>query len=418
MAKKKVELTREEMIDLLCNDIKKHQKREVVVRASEVYAPHMLRRPTLVADLDLAIGGGLPCGGITQIKGKDGAGKNALCYQIIGACQRTYQEDSAIAWCWLETPLDKRHAQLNGAFIPMSDEEIRQENLYRKNSDMGPLTKDQVRLLKRSRGLFMVVDQGNSSEKLDAIAELVQSNLFQIVVVDSIAAVLTKAREGTDLYDDPQQSSEARLLTEFQKKIWGAYSSPDIGKTNQTVLIVINQVRDNRSTNPGAPKTKSGGPWAIKHAKLLDIEISQGRRVYQTKTGKHTYAFKKDAGYEHVGKDVMWKVTKGKAGCHEGGQGEVIYFYKSGFNIYRNLVGACVSLGFITTHESKKQGDWFEIMKPGGELVTMEGGLAEAEQLVGTEDKLFDFLYHQVLISSKVPYLHKDEDEKPIEGDK
>lgn len=408
MAKKKTEITRAEMVDLLCEDIAKRQKREIVCKAEDVYAPHMLRRPTNIASLDFAIGGGLPCGGTTQIAGIDGAGKNALCYQIIGVSQRIYQEESRIVWCWMETPLDKRHAQLNGTFVPMSDEEIRQENLYLKNSRKPPLTADAIRLKKRIKGQFLVVDQGSSSDRLDAVADLVQSNLFQIVIVDSIASVLSQSRDETDLQYEAQQSSEARLLTEFQKKIWGAYNSPDIGRVNQTVVIVINQVRDNRNRRyPNSPETRVGGPRAIKHAKLLDIELSRGRNIYTTKTGKRTY--KKEKGYEHIGKDAVWKVTKGKAGCHEGGYGEVNYFYERGFNVFRDLVDACVLRGLITLHEGKQKGEWYEIVKPDGEVVEMEGGLMEAEKLVGTEDRLFNFLYHEVLISSGEPYLHKDE---------
>jgi len=328
----------------------KSEWRPFVRRADATLNPFRLRRPTGILSLDLAIAGGWPAGGISQIAGPESAGKNALANLTLAQCQKIHGEDSAIAWCCTEYDLDKLFAQMFGVIVPMSNGEIEIENEARKRSGEPRLTKDQVKQLQRSLGTFIVINTGSSAERLEAAQELVRSNDFQIVVIDSIAALLTDQVEETPLGQFAQQSSEATLVTNFQKKLWGAYGEPRHGDVNWTTILITNQVRDNRNAAAFGRKWTVGGARALKHGKLVDVwmykgEPIDGKVAYQTTDGDGEEVTK--TREKRIGHWRKWEVAKGKAGCHDGVSGSVAYHYDTGFQIDDDLIATARDLGVI-----------------------------------------------------------------------
>jgi len=338
--------------DQMNEGVKKKDKRRYVSTADETMTPFKMRRRFGICSLDVAIGGGAPAGGPTQIAAPDGVGKNALVWQGVKEVQEVYKDESAIIWLPTEFAVDKPFGHMFGAVCPMSDAEIDLENRARKRDNRKQLTKKQADRMQRELGSFVVLDEGTTANRFEALVELVKTNQFQIAVVDSIAAILTDQRDETPLGQFAQQSSEAFLVTEFQKKLWGALGAPyDPDGNNQpnwTTLLLINQVRAARgATGPFARKWKVGGAHALKHGKLLDILLTRGKPL----EGKRVIGV--DAEGEEktkkvkIGKEVNWEITKAKAGTHEGQKGTLEYHYDSGWQVEKDLVDTARATGVI-----------------------------------------------------------------------
>lgn len=379
-------------IDAVIARIEKHYKRPILQRASEASSPFQLRRPTGILSLDLGMGGGFPAGGVCQIAAPPGIGKNALCNLVLSRCQKTYGDRSNVAWIWTEVPYDKQHARLNGVIVPSSNYEIDTENHFRLNQGWKKLTVNQISNRKKEVGNFVIGQEGSTAEKLQATVELVRENKFQVIILDSIAAVVSTSREDTDLDDEPQQSAEARLVTEFQKKLWHAYGNTLDGQMNLTTLIVINQVRANRAKRSAFEREwKVGGAYAIRHGKLVDVWLTSGSKIWLSPSGKET--MKKEKGYNLIGKHINWAIEKGKAGCHEGPSGEIQYYFKHGFNIYSDLINTAKAVEVLFV----KRGGWTLTDEHGEVILEGQGESEELESKALVDDKFFDLIYQLAL---------------------
>jgi len=401
-------------VDDVLARVEKHYKRPILKRAGDSSSPFLLRRPTGIISLDIAMGGGWPAGGVSEIAGPPGAGKNALCLQTLRWCQRIYGDDAAIAWLTLElTGLDKNHAHLNDVKVAMSMYELKLENLSRKKQGRRPLTKSEIKRKQHQIGEFIIGDEGSTAERLQAAVELVQDNRCQIVVIDSLAALVSKARDETDLDDEPQQSAEARLATEFQKKLWSAYCNPENGDINLTTVLAINQVKANRAKrSPFDSDWVVAGAYAIKHGKLVDVWVKYGQGIYMTPAGNETA--KSDSKNTKIGKQMRWQIAKGKAGCHEGPSGEVPYYFSWGFNVYYDLIITARSYGVIKikgTKDSKtkkiKDPKFFMYDQDDEVINQGDGGMEELVEMVGNDSSIFDAIYWLTMRRAGVTCVHK-----------
>ena len=352
--------------------------------------------------MDLAMGGGFPAGGVSQIAAPPGVGKNALCNLLISRCQGIYGEEAKVAWIWTEVPYDKQHARLNGVVVASSDYEIDLENHFRVTQGWKKLTDKQIASRKKELGIFVIGQEGGTAEKLQATVELVRENKFQVIILDSIAAVVSESREETDLDDEPQQSAEARLVTEFQKKLWHAYGNSiededPTSKINKTTLIVINQVRGNRAKHGSFDREwKVGGAYAIRHGKLVDIILTPSTKIWLTPTGKETT--KKEKGYKMIGKHIGWILEKGKAGCHEGPSGEIPYYFKYGFNIYNDMINTARAIGILFM----KGGKWTLADENGEVMLEGEGEQDDLEGKAAVDPRFFRLIYQLALRKSEI----------------
>lgn len=210
--------------------------------------------PTGALALDIAIGiGGIPRGRVIEIYGPEASGKTTLAQHIVAECQK---KGGIAAFIDAEHALDPEYATNLGVNI---DE--------------------------------LLISQPDTGEQaLEICEELVRSSAVDIVVVDSVAALVPKAEIDGSM-EDQQMGLQARLMSKALRKLTGI-----VGKTN-TSVVFINQLRQKIGVMYGNPETTTGGN-ALKYYSSLRLDI---RRIETLK--------KDDAD---IGNRVKVKVVKNK----------------------------------------------------------------------------------------------------------
>jgi len=210
--------------------------------------------PTGAISLDLALGvGGLPRGRISEIYGPESSGKTTICQHIIAEAQR---RGGVAAFIDVEHALDSAYAAATGVNV---DE--------------------------------LLVSQPDTGEQALEIAEtLIRSGGVDIVVVDSVAALVPRAEIEGEM-GDSFVGIQARLMSQALRKLTGA-----VARSN-TTLLFTNQLREKIGVMYGSPETTPGGR-ALKFYASVRLDI---RRIETIKTGT-----------ESVGSRVRVKVVKNK----------------------------------------------------------------------------------------------------------
>jgi recombination protein RecA len=194
--------------------------------------------PTGSLSLDIALGvGGVPCGRVIEIYGPESSGKTTLCQHIIAEAQK---RGGVCAFVDMEHALDPRYAARCGVDV---------DNLY--------------------------VSQPDTGEQALEIAEaLIRSGTMDVVVVDSVAALVPRAEIEGEM-GDAHVGLQARLMSQALRKLSGV-----IKQTN-TVVIFTNQLRMKIGVMFGSPETTSGGN-ALKFYASVRLDI---RRIQSLKVG-------------------------------------------------------------------------------------------------------------------------------------
>jgi recombination protein RecA len=210
--------------------------------------------PTGAINLDAAIGiGGIPRGRITEIYGPESSGKTTLCLHIVANAQKA---GGVAAFIDAEHALDTEYARKLGVDV---------ENL--------------------------LISQPDTGEQALEIADiLVRSGAVDVVVVDSVAALVPKAEIEGEM-GDSHMGLQARLMSQALRKLTGAISR------SKTSVIFINQLREKIGVMFGNPETTTGGK-ALKFYASLRLDI---RRIGPVKE-------KEDV----IGSHVRVKVVKNK----------------------------------------------------------------------------------------------------------
>jgi recombination protein RecA len=188
--------------------------------------------------IDYALGiGGLPRGRVIEIYGPESSGKTTLALQVIAEAQR---EGGMAAFVDAEHALDAQYAQNLGVDL---------ENL-------------------------LVSQPDNGEQALEIVEVLVRSNSVDVVVVDSVAALVPKAEIDGEM-GEAQMGLQARLMSQALRKLTGVVSK------SKTTLIFINQLREKIGVMFGNPETTTGGR-ALKFYASVRIDI---RRIATIKDG-------------------------------------------------------------------------------------------------------------------------------------
>lgn len=251
--------------------------------------------PTGSIGLDIALGiGGLPRGRIVEIYGPESSGKTTVALQAVAQAQKLGGEAAFID---VEHALDPVYAKALGVDIDS-----------------------------------LLVSQPDSGEQALEIAEaLVRSGAIDIIVIDSVAAMVTKAEIDGEM-GDTHVGLLARLMSQAMRKLTGV-----IGKSN-CVAIFINQVREKIGVVYGNPETTPGGR-ALKFYSSVRIEVRKGEAL--------------KSGSEIVGNRTRCKIVKNKV-APPFKEAEFDIMYGEGCSMEGEIVDLGVALEIIN-----RSGAWF-----------------------------------------------------------
>lgn len=306
------------LVRMLTADINEAAECKVIVSANEAPNPYGLRRPSGIMPLDIDTAGGFPAGDLCYISGPQGSCKSYLAMLHAKLCQRIYNERATIAWAPVDGGFDFERADDIGLAVERPQSMIDQE-VYK----YGGISPERLAFLKHQIGTFDIV-RGNTGEQiLQSALELIKSGLYHMVIVDSISALLPNADAPRQLVDNNKMAAHATLMTDFMKHYMMIHNG--MYGMNETTTIFISEVRANHAKALASSRqkkymqdyTSNIGAWSARHAKSIAVELSPGQAL--------TRQINKEKVL--VGKQLTWKLIKGRHGTHEGKTGDVSFYF-------------------------------------------------------------------------------------------
>ncbi|MGA1824127.1 MAG: recombinase RecA [bacterium] len=241
-------------IDLACQQIEKDFGKGSIMRLGSDYALDVSVIPTGALSLDIALGvQGVPRGRVIEIFGQESSGKTTLTLHIIAEAQK---QGGVAAFIDAEHALDPIYARKLGILV---------EELLVSQPDTG-------------------------EQALEITETLVRSGAIDVIVIDSVAALVPRAEIEGDM-GDSHMGLQARLMSQALRKLTATISK------SQTCVIFINQIRQKIGIMFGNPETTTGGN-ALKFYSSIRMDI---RKISSIKKGE-----------EIIGNRVKVKVVKNK----------------------------------------------------------------------------------------------------------
>jgi len=242
------ELSREKALETAISNIRKRFGEGAIMRLGEMPRKDVSVIPTGSLALDIALGvGGIPRGRITEIYGPEASGKTTLCQHIIAEAQKL---GGVAAFIDVEHALDPNYARRCGVDV---------DNLYVAQPDTG-------------------------EQALEIAEALVRSGAVDVVVIDSVAALVPRAEIEGEM-GDAHVGLQARLMSQALRKLVGAISQ------SNTAMVFTNQLRQKIGVLFGSPETTTGGMALKFYASVrLDLRRIQAIKLKGEIIGNRTRA--------------------------------------------------------------------------------------------------------------------------------
>lgn len=286
---------RQKALEVALHQIEKQYGKGSVMRLGEATPVNISVIPTGSIALDIALGvGGVPRGRIVEVYGPESSGKTTLCMHVIAQAQKA------------------------GGIAAFIDAEHAQDPVYAKK-----LGVDIDNLL---------ISQPDCAEQALEIAEaLVRSGAVDVVVIDSVAALVPRAEIEGEM-GDAHVGLQARLMSQALRKLTGAISK------SRTTVLFTNQIREKVGVMFGSPETTPGGR-ALKFYASIRMDI---RRIDSIKQGT-----------EVIGNRTRVKVVKNKV-APPFREAEFDIMYGEGISRYGDLLDVGANLDIVN-----KSGAWY-----------------------------------------------------------
>jgi RecA/RadA recombinase len=325
------------------------------------------RVPTGVVSLDVELGGGFPCAGITQLIGRRNCGKTWLYLRAMAMLQAILGDRLSAMFAMNEMHVDVSQARRAGLILAYSETMIEEFDRAQFKQDGTHLPKERIDDMRRQVGTFHEVVAYSGEDLYQAVLDGVYHNAYHIIAIDSVGNVMSEQEASNESLHDKTRGGSSVVNTQFIHKISPMLMSdaPD-GTVRDPCVIVVNQIRDDQK-NPDAPYKQTGG-HALEHAKFLDIYLSPGQTIHEDTMQRDPVKGGQRQRREIYGKEVNWEIKKGKAGIHEGGRGSWLYY----FNDDRSPVWARDNVDiytdaalFAARHQLVEQaGAWYTLHNP------------------------------------------------------
>jgi len=381
--------------DLLRNQVQKDLRGAVRIHdVTEMVTPFHLRRPSGVLGLDLKTDGGMPGGSIVQLHGRDGVSKTGLGFNYLGENQRVYGEDSAIFVASFGYKQDLPYMRMCGMQLELSDQELVElgyDDPASAPPDVRGHTVGEVFFL--DLGESALADEAPSEAIFSAATKLVESGLFQIGMIDEFGSGETKDVVVKGLQESVRVATWANLVTRWCQRMYTVLRKPLVGGApNATTVFVINPARAPIDTTGRSsrytPADKMTSGYALKHAKAVDLLLKSGAQVRK--------------GSNRIGKEVIWKISKGKHGLHEGISGTYVWLDNIGVDKVTELVNAAKI--YDTIHRA---GRWYRVLDYDDKI---EGGLDGVAALLREDADLYREVYAATLKEAQEALVEDDEE--------